>query len=696
MQEVFNKNVIDELLKNRFGFATFRPGQFEAINALLEHGGMLCIQPTGYGKSLLYQLPALLLDGLVIVISPLIALMRDQLRQLHQRFLIPAASINSDQTDHENATAKIAAKSGTIKILFVSPEQLDSVERLQFLSQLNVSLIVVDEAHCISTWGHDFRPSYRSIINLIKALQNHNPELKILALTATANHKTEADIKQQLSSETQKILVHRESMNRPSIRLSVISASSAGEKLLILKQTIPRLNGVGLIYCATQENTELVAEYLNTQDIDAASYHAGYSAQHKQQLQQDFLSNKFKVIAATNALGMGIDKQDLRFIIHFDIPGSITAYYQEVGRCGRDGLPAVGILLYNPLDKKIQEYFIASAQPTENHFQQVLSAVTTSPQALKLTDIKNITGLHPTLVKVTLAELIEQEFLQKVSRHGSQVYLRTAKTGMPNLQRFKVQFQVRTDELTAMLNYATERSACLMQILRNALGDNSRERCRQCSLCQRDPYAFYQRDSQALSMINHWMTNKAHLIKPTKIHHITAGTAVLDGKQRSSDFIHFMKNRALAQSDNLGLTPPLLKLIDKQLELLANAHEFGLVMAIPSRTWAMREQITHYIAKKLQLSANIEGLLWHTLPNARQGQLLNNDQRRENVHNKMAYACVATKPNGAILLIDDYIGSGATLQEAARALRQEGELKNKIIPFVLASVTWCLGRTGMI
>lgn len=691
-----NQTIIAELLKNRFGFSTFRPGQLEAINALLDHDRLLCIQPTGYGKSLLYQLPSLLLNGLVIVISPLIALMRDQLRQLHHRFHIQAASINSDQDDAENANARLAAQSGEIKILFVSPEQLDYVDRLQFLSQLNISLIVVDEAHCISTWGHDFRPSYRSIIHLIKALQNNNAALKILALTATANHKTEADIKQQLSSDNQKILVHRESMNRSSIRLSVLSATSTAEKLLILKQIIPRLEGVGLIYCATQDNTQLVAEYLNTQGINAASYHAGYSAPHKQQLQQDFLGNKFKVIAATNALGMGIDKQDLRFIVHFDIPGSITAYYQEVGRCGRDGLPADGILLYNPVDKKIQEYFIVSAQPTESHFQQILSAVATANRPLKLIEIKNLTGLHPTLVKVTLAELIEQAFLEKSNHYGTQVYIRTTKTGMPDLQRFKVQFQARTEELAAMINYANQRATCLMQILRNALGDNCLERCRQCSLCHRHPFSFYQRDTQELTTISHWMTNKGNIIKPMQVHHITAGTAVLNSKQRSDDFIHFMKNRMRVETDNLGLTTTTIKLIDKHLALLAKEHDLGLVIAIPSRTWVMRERISHYIALKLQIPVELDCLLWHTLPTARQGQLLNNDQRRENVHNKMAFSPCAINSAGAILLIDDYIGSGATLQEAARTLRQEGKLKNKIIPFTLASITWCLGRSGMI
>ncbi|MBS0357864.1 MAG: ATP-dependent DNA helicase RecQ, partial [Proteobacteria bacterium] len=354
----YTESQLHEVLKNQFGFNAFRPGQLEAIMALLNHGELLCIQPTGHGKSLLYQLPATLLEGVVLVISPLIALMRDQLEQLKNRFHISAASINSDQGEEENQNVRRIVQEARVKILFVSPEQLDHIDRFQFLLSLPISLIVVDEAHCISTWGHDFRPSYRQIIHLVKALRDKSHDIKILGLTATANAKTEEDIKQQLSQEAKKIIVYRENMNRPNIQLSVVKAKSVGEKLLILEKIIQQLEGVGLIYCATQDNTELVAEYLKTKNIHAASYHAGYEAEIKQKLQRDFLNNQFKVIAATNALGMGIDKSDLRFIIHFDIPGSITAYYQEVGRCGRDGLPAKGILLYHFEDTKIQEHFI--------------------------------------------------------------------------------------------------------------------------------------------------------------------------------------------------------------------------------------------------------------------------------------------------------------------------------------------------
>lgn len=338
---------LQHTLQTKFGLQTFRPGQLEALTTLITHGRLLCIQPTGHGKSLLYQLPSVLLDGITVVISPLLALMRDQLTQLKNRFGINAASINTDQSDAENSAAKQAAQAGEIRILFIAPEQLDHIERFGFLLQLPISLLVVDEAHCISTWGHDFRPSYRQIIKFAQALIEKKPATKILGLTATANEKTEADIKQQLAVDAKEIMIHRESMDRPNIRLKVISTSGLAAKLAALTQVLKTVDGTGLIYCATRDNTEMVAEYLSARGTKTVAYHAGLPTEQKRRVQQGFIQDKYSVITATNALGMGIDKSNLRYIIHFDFPGSITAYYQEVGRCGRDGLPADGILLYD-------------------------------------------------------------------------------------------------------------------------------------------------------------------------------------------------------------------------------------------------------------------------------------------------------------------------------------------------------------
>lgn len=477
------KNIADELLStliHRFRLSSFREGQMEALITLMTKGRLLCIQPTGYGKSLLYQLPSVLLEGLTLVISPLLALMRDQLKQLQDRFQIPAASMNTDQTPEENRMARDAARRGKIKILFIAPEQLNFSDRFEFILSLPIQLLVVDEAHCISTWGHDFRPTYRQITPLIKAIMKKNADIKLLALTATANKKTEEDIKNYFKIRRKTLTVHRESMERKNIRLSVIHTMGLEGKLATLSHLFQSLKGSGLIYCATRENTELVAEYLNNQGLKAASYHAGIPTAHKLKIQNDFLEDRYPVIAATNALGMGIDKPNLRFVIHFNFPGSITAYYQEVGRAGRDGLSSEGILIYDPADRRVQRYFIESL-PKPEDFEEVLLGI--NEEGATLHTIKFSTGMHTTKLSVILAELVEQTFLKKVYVEGIQGYQKTQKKGSPDLSRYQTQYHVKLKELDTIQHYAEQSRQCLMEFLRQSLGDKKTSACGQCDQC---------------------------------------------------------------------------------------------------------------------------------------------------------------------------------------------------------------------
>ncbi len=680
------------ILQKNFQFQEFRPGQLEAITLLMTQGRLLCIQPTGHGKSLLYQLPAVLLNGITLVISPLLALMRDQLTQLKNRFGISAASINTDQSDEENNAARYAAKTSQIRILFIAPEQLDHVDRFDFLLRLPIDLFVVDEAHCISTWGHDFRPSYRQIIKLAHALALKNPDLKLLGLTATANNKTELDIKQQLKIDQKAMIVQRESMDRPNIRLSVISTSGTIIKLATLTSLLKTLNGSGLIYCATRENTEIVADYLSGQGINIVAYHAGMEVQKKREIQTDFLHDKYQVISATNALGMGIDKGNLRFIIHFDFPGSITAYYQEVGRGGRDGLPAEGILLYDPTDSKIQRYFIEAAQPNTADFRDVMHAVTTTKTPPNLTLLKRLTGLHPTRLIVVIAELVEQGFLKKISQNRALVYQVTSKSGIPNLTRYTEQYKLRNHELAAMENYAKNSSKCLMLILRTALGDKQVHICGQCGNCVKTVFNSVQ-DKNTIFTISSWLNRRTVPITLSKkSKKVTAGIAVLDSKLRSHDFVNFMRERT---SQN-KMSDSLTKLVQECLTDLMNHHKLSCIIPIPSRTWSTRDNIVTALANYLKIPTLLNLLHWDKPPETRQGELLNNDQRQHNVAQRMRTTLDKTLPKGTILLFDDYIGSGATLNEAVRVLREHAKLENEIVPFTIAAVKWRLGKKGML
>ena len=682
------------LLNERFHLESFRPGQQEAIETLLEKGSLLCILPTGYGKSLLYQLPAVILEGVTIVVSPLLALMRDQLFQLETRFAISAGSINSDQSDEENEAVRSKALSGKLKILFLAPEQLDNLSTLEFLNKLAVSLLVIDEAHCISVWGHDFRPSYRRIITAIETLQERTPNLKLLALTATANEKTELDIVRQLTtSKDLELTVHRHPMDRPNLSLSVVPIKSEGEKLLHLEKLIT--DDGTLIYCATRDNTALVAEFLSSRGRAISAYHAGLESDLKRELQNRFLSGELKCVAATNALGMGIDRKDIRHVIHFDVPGSLTAYYQEVGRAGRDGLPARGTVLFYPGDLKIQEHFIKSAQPSLPDFERILATIPKAEDIAKgieapgLMTIKSRSGLHPTIVTVVLAELLEQTAIQKQLVGKKQVYLKASNSGELDISRYTTQFELRTFELEQIKRYCTSPSECLMSYLRVRLGDSKVTPCCHCSVCievnlEKDDSNTSESD---LAVVDSWLMSKPVIIQSSTRPHHEEGLAVLDGTRHSLIFAQFMRERRSDTAMDLYLE----KLVKLHLQSLKLPGQIDGVIVLPSTTWVKRKSVGQQIAKMLGVDCYLDTLFWNKSPIKRQGELLNNDQRRENVKLKMI---VRNLPAKNFLLVDDYTGSGATLKEAARALTAVGA--KKIVPFTIARVKWRLGEPGMI
>lgn len=657
--------MLNTLLNEKFGIREFRPGQKEAIETLMKEGRLLCIQPTGYGKSLIYQFTSCLLGGTTLVISPLLALMRDQIDQLTHRFQIAAASINSDQTEEENELVR--SRAASYQILFTSPEQLDHVDRFEFFLNLPIHLLVIDEAHCISTWGHDFRPSYRHILQFSEALERKKPGLKILGLTATADERVEKDIAKQLNTQ----FTWRDKMSRPNIRLSVIAAQSLAEKLAYCEQLLAKLPGSGLIYCATRENTELVAEYLGL-----TAYHAGLEPEDKRAIQTNFSQNRCRALAATSAFGMGIDKKDLRFIIHFDIPGSITAYYQEVGRAGRDGQKAEGILLYDKADRKVQDYFIESSLPSLKDFSAILEAVKSAAEPPNLTSIKRLTGLHPTRVAIVVAELIEQNFLKKSSRKGVQVYQIDNASQSPNLSRYTTQHLVKTEELNKIITYAEQKESCRMALLCRALGDHHPAPCGHCDACTKEAPPPPPNLSAPLA----WLSNRIVPIAASK--NLSAGFSLFDGKLRSPLFIRFMRARAtIPEAD-----PEIIALLIKHLTTPISA-----IVPLPTNTWRAQAAYAQALANHLKVPL-LPLLTWHTPPEKRQGELLNNDQRSHNVHEKMQLT--GTVPPGALLLFDDYTGSGATLKEAARCLKKA--TSHPLIPVTIASLKWRLGQQGYI
>ncbi len=330
---------LKQKLKDTFGFTQFRGEQEKIIHNLLEGRHTFVLMPTGAGKSLCYQLPAIISEGTAIVISPLIALMKNQVDQLNA-FGINAQFLNSSLTKPEIKTVKAAVTSGEVKLLYIAPESLNKEENLSFLKKAKISFVAIDEAHCISEWGHDFRPEYRKIRNII---ENLDPKLPIIALTATATPKVQADIQKTLNLDD--ATVFKSSFNRKNLFYEIRAKRPDIDKQII-RYIKSNHRKSGIIYCLSRKKVEEIAELLNINGINALPYHAGLDSDIRMSNQEAFLNEETEVMVATIAFGMGIDKPDVRFVIHYDAPKSLEGYYQETGRAGRDGLEGACIMFY--------------------------------------------------------------------------------------------------------------------------------------------------------------------------------------------------------------------------------------------------------------------------------------------------------------------------------------------------------------
>ncbi len=346
----------EAILQQHFGYNEFRPLQKNIIEKVLAGQDTLVLMPTGGGKSICYQVPALMFEGVTIVVSPLIALMQDQVEAL-QRNNIAATFYNSTQSMEEQHTIEQQCKEGTIKLLYVSPEKLVSAGFRDFLLHIKVSLFAIDEAHCISSWGHDFRPEYTQL-GLLKA---QFPQVPIVALTATADKTTRKDILRQLNLIEPEIFIA--SFDRKNIRLLVSPGQDRIKKIIKYLETRP--NQSGIIYCLSRKNTENLAKKLQSAGFSADYYHAGIDSRRRAQVQQSFLRDDTQIICATIAFGMGIDKPNVRFVIHYNMPKNVEGYYQEIGRAGRDGLKSDAILFYSYGDVKILRDIIADIENPE-------------------------------------------------------------------------------------------------------------------------------------------------------------------------------------------------------------------------------------------------------------------------------------------------------------------------------------------
>ena len=359
MRAEATRRALRALLRDTFGLARLRPGQHEVIARVLAGQPTLAVMPTGAGKSLCYQLPALMLPGRTVVVSPLIALMKDQVEAL-RALGIAAVQVNSGNDTAEAKAAEAAVADGSARIIMTTPERLADPAFIDLLREHPVSLLTVDEAHCISQWGHDFRPAFLEIGPAVARLG----QPRVLALTATATEEVTADIRRQLRIPAEGVI--NTSAYRPNLDFRVVPVAREADKLAQVLKAVQGTEGAGIVYAATVKTAQAVHEALLAAGVPAGLYHGKLAAAERHAVQAAFMAGEKRVMVATNAFGLGIDKADIRFVLHYQLPATLEAYYQEAGRAGRDGELARCTLLFLRGDKAIQQFFMAGRYPTED------------------------------------------------------------------------------------------------------------------------------------------------------------------------------------------------------------------------------------------------------------------------------------------------------------------------------------------
>ena len=419
------KQQLRELLNLHYGFNSFRPGQEKVIDNVLAGKSTVVIMPTGGGKSLCFQLPALVLEGVTIVISPLISLMKDQVDEL-KRIGLPATFINSSISSSETYNRIEAVKNGQYKLLYIAPERFYSAEFIGMLKDIKVSLFAIDEAHCISQWGHDFRPSYLKLSEAIKLAG----EPLVMALTATATTEVREDIIAQLGLEPPELVIT--GFARPNLQFGVINAAENLKPRHVLDVISSAPDETGIIYAGTRARVDKLLQILLENNIEAASYHAGMDAEDRKWVQNNFLSGKAKVIVATNAFGLGIDKANVRYVIHYDMPGTIEAYYQEAGRAGRDSKSSLCLLLSNSRDRALHEFFIKGDNPPPEITEEIYDILLSYESDTVLITYAEISSMLsdsvPEMAIGTSLKLLEKEaYVSRAREKSGNAYVKQLK-----------------------------------------------------------------------------------------------------------------------------------------------------------------------------------------------------------------------------------------------------------------------------
>lgn len=678
----------------------FRDGQWQAIDQLVnQRGRVLCVQRTGWGKSMVYFVSAKLMReqgaGPTLIVSPLLALMRNQIEAAN-RLNLRAETINSTNPDDWRAVRQ-RLLNDEIDLLLISPERLandDFVTHTLLPIAARIGLLVIDEAHCISDWGHDFRPDYRRIGQILRLLPRN---IAVLATTATANRRVEADVSDQLGSG---VLVQRGPLVRESLALQVMRLRNPAERLAWMADQIPSLPGSGIVYTLTTRDADRVAQWLRENDIAAHAYHAGKTDEERQSLERALLENRIKCLVATTALGMGYDKPDLGFVVHYQTPGSVVFYYQQVGRAGRAIDEAFGVLLSGDEEDKINAYFRDTAFPPEWQIARILTALEDcEADGMTVRELERVANLRQSQIEKVLKLLVVEDAAPVVKIESR--WSRTAQPFRLNQQRIEHLSRQRELEWAQMQAYIEGRQ-CLMQFLAAALDDPQAQPCGKCAVCQGAPVVSPIISDVRLIKAQRFVRQSEMLLDLKKQWDISA-LPMYSGKFSWSKAnipqnLRGEAGRILSRwgepvwGERVAKGKAEGRFADDLVAASAELIQTRWVMESPP-AWVTCIPSTRHpdlvpdFAMRLATSLGIpfRSALTKTRHTEEQKGMENRFHQCRNLDGAFAVQASGPELVGPVLLVDDVFDSGWTLTLAVALLRQAGS--GPVYPFALATTT---------
>ena len=673
---------IYEILRESYGEnAKFREGQKEAIEAVVNGKRTLVVQKTGWGKSLVYFLATKLLkekerDGITLIISPLLALMNNQIDSA-KKLGINVKTINSDNKDEWDNIISDICDNNTVDALIISPERLANVDFVKdCLDKIKnrVNLFVVDEAHCISDWGHDFRPDYRRIVKILQLLPSNVP---VLATTATANDRVVNDIVAQLGEN---LVISRGELIRESLAIQVIKLQKKEDRLAWLAENIEKMPGSGVVYCLTKADCDLVTDWLNENNIKSEKYYADISKEGKAITLEKFQKNEIKALVATVAFGMGYDKPDIEFVIHFQRPANIVSYYQQIGRAGRGIELAYAVLLCGEEDEHINQYFINSAFPTEKDMNIVVDFITDNP-GKSISEIKGALNIRANRVEKTLKYLTVGDDIYTEYVNRKKGYYKSAKKWEPDLERSEGITAIRYKEMQDMDEF-TKQKGCYMKYIAEKLDDVNAKVCGKCSNCR--GLLFDETvGAETVQRAQQFIKSKFGVIEPRK--------QFPDKTKIESEF-QFKSGIVLSNYADAGYGMAVQKgkyvdgyfsdeLVDASVKILSEFIKNNNIEWITPVTSKRHPKLVPDFAKRLADKLDIgyfEGI--KKLDAEEQKKFENSDGQYQNAND--SFEIIQIKKEN-ILLVDDMVDSRWTFTVCAMKMREKGS--GDIYPFALAN-----------